>query len=285
MKKIIATILLGGLLFGMTACGSASKEVTEASNETVQEEVKETETEEKEEVTEPTPEPTEEPTTEPVEEQTPEPTEEPTEEFTKDIAEAKVADLFNARNELFANGKVDTDLNFLVAIEQVNGGIELTGITTADGVNTDDDVTIKWATVANYFYDYVNNNCGYYDLGDYLTSNNSDDIMNKYLNGNGEGDTNNLMMYEAVGIIPYLLENLDNLSFGDLISGEECSAAPVSDVDVYYEMPILISGEKCGVTAVYDKDGNLLNLISVYEDGWTDDNYRNSTDEVLALEN
>ncbi|MDD6305352.1 MAG: hypothetical protein PUA75_00145 [Clostridiales bacterium] len=45
MKKIvIATILLGGLLFGMTACGSASKEVTEASIETVQVDVKETDT-------------------------------------------------------------------------------------------------------------------------------------------------------------------------------------------------------------------------------------------------
>lgn len=280
MKKIIATILLGGLLFGMTACGSAPKEVTEDSNETVQEEVKETETEEKEEVTEPTPEPTEEPT--------PEPTEGPKEEFTRDIAMNKVTDLFNARNELFRNGKVETDLNFLVAIEQVCAGIDKyqsTSITTADGISIDGDGTIKWAAVANYFYDYVNNNCGYYDLGEYITTNNSDDILNKYLNGNVFGDTDNLMMYEAVGIIPYLLENLDNLSFGDLISGEDCTIAPVSDVEVYYELPILICDEKCGVTAVFDESGNLLNLISVDEDGWTDDNYRNSTNEVVALEN
>lgn len=279
MKKIIATILLGGLLLGMTACGSAPKEVTEDSNETVQEEVKETETEEKEEVTEPTPEPTEEPT--------PEPTEEPKEDFTRDIAMNKVTDLFNARNELFANGKVDTDLNFLVAAENINGGIELTGITTADGVNTDEDARSKWATVANYFYDYVNNNSGYYDLGEYLTSHTFDEIIDKYSSNlrNESVDTDIVIMAEAPGVLPYLLENLDNLSFGDLISGEECTAASVNDIDVYYEMPILINGEKCGVTAVFDEAGNLLNLITVDEDGWTDDNYRDSTDEVLALEN
>lgn len=277
MKKIIATILLGGLLFGMTACGSASKEVTEVSNETVQEEVKETETEEKEEVTEPTPEPTEKPT--------PEPTEEPKEEFTRDIAMNKVTDLFNARNELFKNGKVDTDLNFLVAAETLTGGIELTGIKTADGFNTDEDGYPKFATIINYFYDYVNNGCGYYDLGEYITSHTADEILNKYAKQVYEKDTDNVIMLEAPGVLPYLLKNLENLSFGDLISGEECTAAPVSDVEVYYEMPILINGEKCGVTAVFDESGNLLNLITVDEDGWSDDNYGDSTNEVLALEN
>lgn len=286
MKKIvIATILLSGLIFGTTACGSTVDVSTDVANETVQEEV--AEVEENEEPIESTPTPTEEPTTEPVEEQTPEPTEEPTEEFTKDIAEAKVADLFNARNELFANGKVDTDLNFLVAAETLSGGTELTGIATSDAINTDEKAEVKWATVANYFYDYINNNSGYYDLGEYLTSHTYDEIIDRYFSKlrNESVDTDNVVMLEAPGVLPYLLENLDNLSFGDLISGEECTAVPVSDVDVYYEMPILINGEKCGVTAVFDEAGNLLNLITVDEDGWTDDNYRDSTDEVLALEN
>ena len=39
-----------------------------------------------------------------------------------------------------------------------------------------------------------------------------------------------------------------------------------------------------GVTAVFDESGNLLNLITVDEDGWSDENYGDSTAEVLALE-
>ena len=54
---------------------------------------------------------------------------------------------------------------------------------------------------------------------------------------------------------------------------------------LHYEMPILINNEKCGVTAVFDESGNLLNLITVDEEGWSDDNYGDSTNEVLALNN
>lgn len=285
MKRKLAMIcIISTLAFSLTACGNNTDATTPATNETEEASTEEVATTE-ESVANITS--TEKSTPEPVEKQTPEPTEEPTEEFTKDIAEAKVADLFNARNELFANGKVDTDLNFLVAAETLSGGTELTGIATSDAINTDEKAEVKWATVANYFYDYINNNSGYYDLGEYLTSHTYDEIIDRYFSKlrNESVDTDNVVMLEAPGVLPYLLENLDNLSFGDLISGEECTAAPVSDVDVYYEMPILINGEKCGVTAVFDEAGNLLNLITVDEDGWTDDNYRDSTDEVLALEN
>lgn len=285
MKRKLAMIcIISTLAFSLTACGNSTDATTPATNETEEASTEEVATTE-ESVANITS--TEKSTPEPVEKQTPEPTEEPTEEFTKDIAEAKVADLFNARNELFANGKVDTDLNFLVAAETLSGGTELTGIATSDAINTDEKAEVKWATVANYFYDYINNNSGYYDLGEYLTSHTYDEIIDRYFSKlrNESVDTDNVVMLEAPGVLPYLLENLDNLSFGDLISGEECTAAPVSDVDVYYEMPILINGEKCGVTAVFDEAGNLLNLITVDEDGWTDDNYRDSTDEVLALEN
>lgn len=284
MKRKLAMIcIISTLAFSLTACGNSTDATTPATNETEEASTEEVATTEESAANITS---TEKSTPEPVEKQTPEPTEEPQNEFTKDIAEAKVAELFNARNELFANGKVDTDLNFLVAAETLTGGIKLTGITTADGINTDDDPDIKIAAICNYFYDYVNNNSGYYDLEEYLTSNASEDILNKYCRylGNG-GNTNNIIMEETPAIIPYLLENLDNLTFGDLISGEECTATPVSDVEVYYEMPILINEEKSGITAVFDEAGNLLNLITLEDEGWSEDNYRDSTDEVLALEN
>lgn len=285
MKRKLAMIcIISTLAFSLTACGNSTDATTPATNETEETSTEEVATTEESAANITS---TEKSTPEPVEKQTPEPTEEPKNEFTKDIAEAKVAELFNARNELFANGKVDTDLNFLVAAETLSGGTELTGIATSDAINTDEKAEVKWATVANYFYDYINNNSGYYNLGEYLTSHTYDEIIDRYFSKlrNESVDTDNVVMLEAPGVLPYLLENLDNLSFGDLISGEECTAAPVSDVDVYYEIPILINGEKCGVTAVFDEAGNLLNLITVDEDGWTDDNYRDSTDEVLALEN
>lgn len=280
-KRIFTTLMTITLIAGLlTGCGATEQPAeTAETTETVDETV------EAPELAESAAEPTEAPTPEPTEEPTPEPTEEPVAEFTRDIAMEKVVNLFNARNELFKNGKVDTDLNFLVAAETLTGGIELTGVTTADGVNTDEEGCIKWATIANYFYDYVNNNCGYYDLGEYLTSNTFEDIMNKYLNGNGLGETDELMMYEVPGVLPYLLTNMDNMTFGELITCDEnCKINPVSGVEVCYEMSLLINEEKCGVTAVFDESGNLLNLITVDEDGWSDENYGDSTAEVLALE-
>ena len=279
--RIFAVITAVTMILFATACGN--KADTEVAN--VTETVEEKATTEETTVEAPVAEPTEAPTPEPTEEPTPEPTEEPVAEFTRDVAMEKVVNLFNARNELFKNGKVDTDLNFLVAAETLTGGIELTGITTADGVNTDEDGYPKLATIVNYFYDYVNNNCGYYDLGEYLTSHSYDEIVNKYAKFGETFETDEAMMIEAPGVLPYLLANMDNMTFGELIVCDEtCKINPVSGVEVCYEMPLLINEEKCGVTAVFDEAGNLLNLITVDEDGWSDDNYGDSTQEVLALE-
>ena len=153
-KRIFTTLMTITLIAGLlTGCGATEQPAeTAKTTETVDETV------EAPELAESAAEPTEAPTPEPTEEPTPEPTEEPVAEFTRDIAMEKVVNLFNARNELFKNGKVDTDLNFLVAAETLTGGIELTGVTTADGVNTDEDMLPKHATITNYFYDYVNNN-------------------------------------------------------------------------------------------------------------------------------
>lgn len=281
--RILAVITAVIMILFATACGN--KADTEVAN--VTETVEEKTTTEETTVEAPVAEPTEASTPEPTEEPTPEPTEEPVAEFTRDIAMEKVVNLFNARNELFKNGKVDTDLNFLVAAETLTGGIELTGVTTADGVNTDEDNYPKLSTITNYFYDYVNNNCGYYDLGEYLTSHTYDEIIDKYSFNlkNEEWDTEEIIMLETIGVIPYLLTNMDNMTFGELIvCDENCKINPVSGVEVCYEMPLLINEEKCGVTAVFDEAGNLLNLITVDEDGWSDDNYGDSTQEVLALE-
>lgn len=281
--RILAVITAVTMILFATACGN--KADTEVAN--VTETVEEKATTEETTVEAPVAEPTEAPTPEPTEEPTPEPTEEPVVEFTRDIAMEKVVNLFNARNELFKNGKVDTDLNFLVAAETLTGGIELTGVTTADGINTDENMLPKHATVTNYFYDYVNNSCGYYDLGEYLTSHTYDEIIDKYSSNlkNESVDTDMVTMMEVPGVLPYLLANMDNMTFGELlVCDETCKINPVSGVEVCYEMPLLINEEKCGVTAVFDEAGNLLNLITVDEDGWSDDNYGDSTQEVLALE-
>jgi len=282
-KRIFTTLMTITLIAGLlTGCGATEQPAeTAETTETVDETV------EAPELAESAAEPTEAPTPEPTEEPTPEPTEEPVAEFTRDIAMEKVVNLFNARNELFKNGKVDTDLNFLVAAETLTGGIRPTELKTADNFNPEDDLRVLQITISNYFYDYVNNNCGYYDLGEYLASHTYEEIIDKYVhNLEGEAiDTDMLIMVEAPGVLPYLLANMDNMTFGELITCDEnCKINPVSGVEVCYEMPLLINEEKCGVTAVFDESGNLLNLITVDEDGWSDENYGDSTAEVLALE-
>lgn len=302
MKKNIAVILLCGLIMGMTACGSASGEAVETMNETVEEHVAEemeTEASEEQETTETTQEETtQEETTEEVEEISEEI------EFDRDMAMTKFTNLLNARNALFANAIEDNDLsnlNFYYIAENLRSALDinLLNIQTKDESNILDMKTnwIYSTFIQKYFYDYVNNDTGYYSLKEWINSHTEKEIFLLYHSFYGEDidekksiNTNNVIMLEASGLLKYFADNYENMRLGDLRKGDECefdwvsenSSSEISGISVYYELPIYINEEYCGATAVYDEEGNLLNVVT-NEDIWNEDNYIISYDEIMSL--
>ena len=301
-KKNIAVILLCGLIMGMTACGSASGEAVETMNETVEEHVAEemeTEASEEQETTEPTHEET-------TQEETTEEAEEISEEieFDRDMAMTKFTNLLNARNALFANAIEDNDLsnlNFYYIAENLRSALDinLLNIQTKDESNILDMKTnwIYSTFIQKYFYDYVNNDTGYYSLKEWINSHTEEEIFLLYHSFYGEDidekksiNTNNVIMLEASGLLKYFADNYENMRLGDLRKGDECefdwvsenSSSEISGISVYYELPIYINEEYCGATAVYDEEGNLLNVVT-NEDIWNEDNYIISYDEIMSL--
>lgn len=234
-----------------------------------------------------TPEPTEEPTPEPTEEPTPEPTEEPVEAFTVEEGMNKVAQLINARNELILNGDYHVEHHFLYAAETLSGGFMQAenNLVTSDGISIQEDTPentfIRIATTANYFYNYANNNTGYYNFSDYVTSHTVDEILSIWGGPiTGEWSTNNFIMFEAPGVLEYLLINIETLDHAEMLIGENCTAEPVSGIEVYYQIPLTINGETFGVCAVFDKEGNILNIVTEEDAGWSADNYGDCLDEI-----
>ena len=301
-KKNIAVILLCGLIMGMTACGSASGEAVETMNETVEEHVAEemeTEASEEQETTETTQEET-------TQEETTEEAEEISEEieFDRDMAMTKFTNLLNARNALFANAIEDNDLsnlNFYYIAENLRSALDinLLNIQTKDESNILDMKTnwIYSTFIQKYFYDYVNNDTGYYSLKEWINSHTEEEIFLLYHSFYGEDidekksiNTNNVIMLEASGLLKYFADNYENMRLGDLRKGDECefdwvsenSSSEISGISVYYELPIYINEEYCGATAVYDEEGNLLNVVT-NEDIWNEDNYIISYDEIMSL--
>lgn len=234
-----------------------------------------------------TPEPTEVPIPEPTEEPTPEPTEEPVKAFTVEEGMNKVAQLINARNELILNGDYHVEHHFLYGAETISGGFSHAehNLVTSDGVSlqelTNENGYIRAAVVANYFYNYANSNSGYYNFSDYVTSHTVEEILSIWGGiPNEDASTNISIMFEAPGVLEYLLINIETLDHAEMLIGENCTADPVSGIEVYYQIPLTINGETFGVDAVFDKDGNILNIITDEDAGWSADNYGDCIDEI-----
>lgn len=214
------------------------------------------------------------------------------EQFTVEDGMQKLALLFNARNDLYKTDDLAI-YNMLLGAENYNmgnQGLEM-NVSTSDGIplyisSDDDEETrvhindIRIAVIANYWYNYVNVDQQYYDLYDYVKSHTSDEILHgnhEYSLLCGADDTNNITMQSVAPAIEYLFENIDHLTPGDMISGDDCMIEIVGE-DVEYEIPILIDNEYIGARLIFDADRNLLNIAIFPEDGWKDEYYIDSED-------
>lgn len=215
---------------------------------------------------------------------------EASEEFTVEDGMQKLALLFNARNELYLTDD-PAIINLLIGAENLNLGFDNfpMNVTTSDGVSIDpnyDDSSTFWSTgelrsavIANYLYNYVNIKQEYYDLYKYIETHTRDEIVNgdHDYSMSEDANSNNITMLEVSSVIEYLFENMNSLSAGEMLTGDDCTVE-IQGEDVEYEIPILVNGNYIGARALFDADGNLLNIATFPEEGWKDEYYIDSED-------
>ncbi len=174
----------------------------------------------------------------------------------------KVYTLIDAYNDLLSQHKYAEDLLQADMESMDNAEIFDLGFTFADGKEI---VTCGgyYCVLSKYYFDYVNNGIKYgdgysdfYELAAQIPDENS--IRSKYgITDKGENNTNTIIMYEAVGVLPFLA-SCEAVHGTDLV---ETTEYVMGDYTSAYAIPLNCDGNT-GLTAVFDADGNLMNICS-----------------------
>ena len=174
----------------------------------------------------------------------------------------KVYTLIDAYNDLLSQHKYAEDL--LQADVETIDDAELgnLGLTTADGNEIQTDFGY-YSVLITYYFDYVNNGIKYGDgysdfseLAAQIPDENS--IMEKYgFVYGGDNDTNGIILVEAIRVLPFLA-SCEAVHGTDLV---ETTEYVMGDYTSAYAIPLNCDGNT-GLTAVFDSDGNLMNICS-----------------------
>ena len=175
---------------------------------------------------------------------------------------AKVYTLIDAYNDLLSQHKYAEDL--LQADVESLDDAELgnLGFVTADG-NEIQTVFGYYSVLITYYYDYVNNGIkygdGYSDFSELAVQiSDENSIKSKYgFVDEGESKTNKVIMFEAVGVLPFLA-SCEAVHGTDLV---ETTEYVMGDYTSAYAIPLNCDGNT-GLTAVFNADGNLMNICS-----------------------
>lgn len=174
----------------------------------------------------------------------------------------KVYTLIDAYNDLLSQHKYAEDL--LQADVESLDDAELgnLGLTTADG-NEIQTVFGYYSVLITYYFDYANNGIkygdGYSDFSE-LSAKIPDlkSIMTKYgFTDEGDNDTNEIILVEAIRVLPFLA-SCEAVHGTDLV---ETTEYVMGDYTSAYAIPLNCDGNT-GLTAVFDVDGNLMNICS-----------------------
>lgn len=282
MKKRVAIFLVSCMILSIAGCGKTeeSTATSESKSEEIITETKEVEktAPEQQAVSE-----------EVVEELNEETEEEPTLEmsenkvFTVEEGMEKIAKLLMAHNDL-VNSKKDVEWIILNRAERYYSDFnaDYVNVKTYDGIELNytkespSGCEICLAVVCNYFYDYVNNNVPYYDFTEYIEARTAEEILS--IHNTPESiigkSAEEIVMAFAIELTPMMIE-FGNVSAIELIEGDACTWDSVGGVKVAYEIPLNFGDKNSGAKAVFDADGNLLNLVS------TGDGYLSEIDDII----
>lgn len=176
----------------------------------------------------------------------------------------KVQLLVDAYHDLLSQHKYAEDL-LQADVESLDTAeLENLKFVAADG-NEFIKVGGYFAVLSKYYFDYVNNGIkygdGYSDFSELAASfPDEKSVMLKYGYVYNEGEkenTNTVIMYEAAGVLPFLA-SCEAVHGTDLV---ETTEYVMGDYTSAYVIPLDCDGNT-GLTAVFDADGNLMNICS-----------------------
>lgn len=177
----------------------------------------------------------------------------------------KVYTLIDAYNDLLSQHKYAEDLLQADVESLDNAELGNLGFVAADG-NEFVKVGGYYSVLIKYYFDYVNNNIKYgdgysdfYELASQIPNEKS--VMElfgfPYDSTDEKSTTNDMIMYEAVGVLPFLA-SCEAVHGTDLV---ETTEYVMGDYTSAYAIPLNCDGNT-GLTAVFDADGNLMNICS-----------------------
>ena len=174
----------------------------------------------------------------------------------------KVYTLIDAYNDLLSQHKYAEDLLQADVESLDNAEFENLDFVNSNGDKIDTKYGV-YSVLITYYFDYVNNGIkygdGYSDFSE-LAAQLPDEksIMAKYgFTDEGENKTNTIIMFEAVGVLPFLA-SCEAVHGTDLV---ETTEYVMGDYTSAYAIPLNCDGNT-GLTAVFDADGNLMNICS-----------------------
>lgn len=250
-KRILATLITMTVVISMTACGSADNSNADVSEENVVSEVPETTNTEEIVV------------------------ETETEEVDTRLEDgmAKIDRLFQAHTDLLAPHKILPD-SLQYDVESIQATCINDGqISAGDGKVFKAFNSIA-ATLINYYDNYVNNNGSYYDIGEWLKSQPDEETIMSSIQGLHQDsyNTNDILLMEAIGVIAYM-KNCETVVGTEVIDSTDYV---ISGVTSAYIIP-LDCDDDTALTAVFDGEGNLLNICTPADGSWN--NYISSFPE------
>ena len=118
-----------------------------------------------------------------------------------------------------------------------------------------------WSAGCMYYYNYINNNTGYYSIEKWIKNyDNQRDLANEafgYINAGESANTNDCIMYEAPALIKWF-KQAKSIKGYDFTETDEYT---ISGIKSSYIIKLNVDGDKT-CTAVFDKDDNLLNICT-----------------------
>lgn len=152
-------------------------------------------------------------------------------------------------------------------LDAAMGGYELENYTTKDGLKPVEYTETErgvWSVGIVYYDSVVNGGNEPYDLAEWVVKQESNKAIIQYIPGfyelNKEWTTNDILLMEAIGLCPYLNSKKEIRpkslfdTTGYTISGMKSSYAIILDCDGNYDL-----------TAVFDEEGNMLNICTPIE--------------------
>ena len=117
-----------------------------------------------------------------------------------------------------------------------------------------------------YYYDRINNNSEWYDIAEWVSQfATEDDMIKEFPYATGDGDTNKDFMGGVLGWASIVTKS-DKITFGEANYDIDHYEFP-NGVVAAYTMSIIIDGNDYGLDAVFDEEGNLINIFDFRTNG------------------